>query len=98
SVAEARSALARALGRGAHAEAILVANLLVAAGGTLEAAEEAGVIAAIDALGARELAVVHGQLAPRLAPAPLLAFRLALFHAHTGDDAAALTWLERSAG
>lgn len=112
SPAEARAWLERALADGAHAEVIraIDAYLAVSAAdpgrASGRASEQAGLelpddmathlLAGVDALSLTDADALYGELLPWAPPARLVAFRAALLAEHTGDDQAALAWLERA--
>jgi len=95
--AEAERRLSDALEAQQDFEAVVYANRLVAAGGELSPVRYALIATAVDALRADHLAAVWKELDP-VAPAELVAMRLALLAKHRGEDDRALELLARVSG
>jgi len=95
--ADAERSLARALEEHRSFDIVVCANRLVGAGGELSGERYRRVRDAVDAVPADRLDAVWAELDP-VAPAPLVAMRMALLADHRGDDDEALQWLERVSG
>lgn len=94
---EAAQRLADAVEENRPFEVIVFANRLVGAGGALDAGLEEQVRVAVDSLSADRVRAVWAELDP-VAPAELVAMRLAMLAEHRGDDHEALDWYARVSG
>lgn len=94
----AEKRLREALAKNDHRGVLLYANLLVNAGGALSSERARRARLSADAMSREALAKLWPRLRKKLAPAPMVALRLALLTRHAGELGPAVQWLGRVRG